>query len=197
VSIDNSIIDLRKREATLQLLWIGIGSICMFFAALTSIIFVEKMKFPEIPNLFLYSTIVIVFSSILLMLTKKRIKKDKPIFMMISIVFLLGLFFAYFQFKGWGELISNKIYFSGGAKESSLLYVLTGAHLVHLFAGLIALFITTINTKRNRYSSGNYLGLELSSHYWHFLTLLWLCILGLLKYFEDDWEEVIIESLLL
>ncbi len=182
MNIDNSIIDLRKRGAILQLLWIGIGSICMFFAGLFSIIFVDNMKFPEIPNWFLYSTVVIVFSSILLGLTKKRIKKDEPIFLMILSVFILGLLFTYFQFKGWEELISNNIYFSGGPKESSLLYVLTGAHLVHLFAGLIALFITTINTKRNRYTSANYLGLELSSYYWHFLTLLWLCILGFLKY---------------
>ena len=182
MSIDNSIIDLRKREATLQLLWIGIGSICMFFAGLTSIIFVDKMQFPEVPSWFMCSTIAILFSSILLIFIKKRIRKDKPIFMTISIVFLLGLFFAYCQFKGWGQLISNDIYFSGGTKESSLLYVLTGAHLAHLFAGLIALLITTINTKRNRYSSGNYLGLELSSHYWHFLTLLWLYIFVFLKY---------------
>ncbi len=188
--MDNTILDFKKRGAHLQLLWIGIGSICMFFAGLISIIFVDKMVFPKIPNWFLYSTIIIIFSSILLVLIKTRIKKDEPIFMMTSIVFLLGLFFAYFQFQGWGELISNKIYFSGGAKESSLLYVLTGAHLAHLFAGLIALFITTINTKKNRYKSSNYLGLELASHYWHFLTLLWLCIFGFLKY--NEYIEAII-----
>ena len=182
MSIDNSIIDLRKRQATLQLLWIGIGSICMFFAGLTSIILVDKMQFPELPSWFMYSTIAILFSSVLLIFTKSRIRKDKPIFVSISIVFLLGLFFTYCQFKGWGQLISNNIHFTGGLKESSLLYVLTGAHLAHLFAGLIALFITTINTKRNRYSSSNYLGLELASYYWHFLTLLWIYLFCFLKY---------------
>ena len=182
MSIDNSIIDLRQREATLQLLWIGIGSICMFFAGLTSIIFVDKMQFPEVPSWFMYSTIAILFSSTLLIFTKKRIRKDKPIFMTISIVFLLGLFFTYCQFKGWGQLIANDIYFSGGAKESSLLYVLTGAHLAHLFAGLISLLVITIKAKNNRYNSKNYLGIKLSSTYWHFLTILWIYLFLFLKY---------------
>ncbi len=154
----------------------------MFFAGLTSIILVDKMKFPEIPSWFMYSTIAIIFSSALLIFTKSRIRKDKPILVLISIVFLLGLLFTYCQLKGWEQLISNNIYFSGGPKESSLLYVLTGAHLAHLFAGLIALFITTLNTKRNRYSSNNFLGLELASYYWHFLSILWIYLFVFLKY---------------
>lgn len=182
MSINHSIIDLRKRKATLQLLWIGIGSICMFFAGLTSIIFVDRMQFPELPIWFMYSTAAIISSSILLIVTQKRTKKDKPTFIIISSVFALGLLFTYFQFSGWGELVNNDIFFSGGRKESSLLYVLTGAHLAHLFAGLIALLVTIINVKRNTYNSTNYLGLELCSHYWHFLTFLWVYLFLFLKY---------------
>ena len=183
MTIDNSaIIDLKNRRAILQILWIGIGSICMFFAGLTSVILVDRMQFPELPRWFIYSTIVIVFSSGLLFYTKKRIKKDKTIFSMLLCVLILGILFTYCQFKGWEQLISNDIYFSGGPKESSILYVLTGAHLAHLFAGIIALLVTTINAKRGMYSSMNYLGVELSSHYWHFLTILWIYLFGFLNY---------------
>ena len=171
-----------KEKSLKQLLWIGMGSICMLFAGWTSIIFVDKMQFPELPIWFMYSTIVIITSSVLLIIIKIRIKKDKPIFSMMSFVFILGLLFTYCQFKGWGQLVLKDIVFSGGPKELSLIYVLTGAHLVHLFAGLIALFITIKNTIRNRYNSINYLGLELTSIYWHFLALLWIYIFCFLNY---------------
>ena len=83
MSINYSAIDMRKRQAILQLLWIGIGSICMFFAGLSSLIFVDKIQFPESPNWFLYSTIIIIYSSILLIAVKSQIKKDKSVFSLI------------------------------------------------------------------------------------------------------------------
>ena len=182
MSINYSTIEMRKRQAIIQLLWIGIGSICMFFAGLSSLIFVDKTQFPESPSWFLYSTVIIISSSILLIAAKDQIKKDKPVFILVLSVFVLGLFFTYSQFKGWSELVESKIYFSGGLKEESLLYVLTGAHLAHLFAGLISLLVVTIKAKNNRYNSKNYLGIKLSSTYWHFLTILWVYLFLFLKY---------------
>ena len=189
MSINYSTIDIRKRQAIIQLLWIGIGSICMFFAGLSSLIFVDKIQFPESPSWFLYSTIVIILSSILLIAVKGQIKKDRPVFILILFVFVLGLVFTYSQFQGWRELNLNPKslndvpkYFTGGSKESSLLFVLTGAHLAHLFAGLISLLVITINAKNNKYNSKNYLGIKLASIYWHFLTILWIYLFLFLKY---------------
>ena len=173
---------MRKRQAIIQLLWIGIGSICMFFAGLSSLIFVDKIQFPESPSWFLYSTIIIISSSILLIAAKDQIKKDKPVFILILSVFVLGLFFTYSQFKGWGQLANQEVNFAFGTKEESLLYVLTGAHLAHLFAGLISLLVVTIKAKNNRYNAKNYLGIKLASTYWHFLTILWIYLFLFLKY---------------
>ena len=182
MSINYSTIDIRKRQAIIQLLWIGIGSICMFFAGLSSLIFVDKIQFPESPSWFLYSTIIIISSSILLITAKGQIKKDKPVFILILSVFVLGLFFTYSQFKGWEQLVNQEVNFAFGTKEESLLYVLTGAHLAHLFAGLISLLVVTIKAKNNRYNSKNYLGIKLASTYWHFLTILWVYLFLFLKY---------------
>lgn len=57
---------------------------------------------------------------------------------------------------------------------SGFLYVLSGLHLVHLFAGIIFLSIVTFLSGKNKYSSGNLLDLELCSIYWHFLDGLWI-----------------------
>ena len=92
------------------------------------------------------------------------------------------MFFTYSQFKGWEQLVNQEVNFAFGTKEESLLYVLTGAHLAHLFAGLISLLVVTIKAKNNRYNSKNYLGIKLASTYWHFLTILWVYLFLFLKY---------------
>ena len=46
----------------------------------------------------------------------------------------------------------------------SFLAVLTGAHLVHLLGGLIALLNTAINIKRNKYTKENHLGFDLTGY---------------------------------
>ena len=54
-------------------------------------------------------------------------------------------------------------------------------HMLHLFGGMIAILVTMFKAKRELYSMKNYLGLELASTYWHFLTILWLVLFFFLK----------------
>jgi cytochrome c oxidase subunit 3 len=63
------------------------------------------------------------------------------------------------------------------------LYILTLTHLLHLVGGLVGLCISTIKSKQNLYSINNYLGLELTSIYWHFLTILWIILFTFLKFY--------------
>ena len=177
-----------KNRALKQLLWVGMAAIAMFFAGLTSAYIVRKAEgnWTEfiLPEWFWYSTITIVISSVVLILAKQKIKKDKSVFSLVLSVFILGLLFSFFQLNGWEELTNQGVYLTGeGSNVSgSFLYVLTLSHLVHLIGGLIALLVTAINEKRRKYSAENYLGLEITSIYWHFLSLLWIYLFCFLKY---------------
>ena len=177
-----------KNRPLKQLLWVGMGSIAMFFAGLTSAYIVRKAEgnWTEfiLPEWFWYSTITIILSSVVLILAKQKIKKDKSVFSLVLSVFLLGLLFTYFQLNGWEELINQGVYLTGEGSNvaGSFLYVLTLSHLVHLIGGLIALLVTAINAKRKKYSADNYLGLEITSIYWHFLSILWIYLFCFLKY---------------
>jgi cytochrome c oxidase subunit 3 len=177
-----------KNRPLKQLLWIGIGSISMFFAGLTSAYIVRKAEgnWTEfiLPEWFWYSTITIVLSSILLILAKQKIKKDKSVFGLVLIVFILGVLFSFFQLNGWEELTNQGVYLTGEGSNvaGSFLYVLTLSHLVHLTGGLIALLVTSINAKRKKYNAANHLGLEITSIYWHFLSILWVYLFCFLKY---------------
>ena len=180
---------LIKNRSLKQLTWIGIGSIVMFFAGLTSAYVVRKPQGNWIefvlPDWFLYSTIIIVISSIFLLIANSRFKQKTQSFNFVLYTFLLGVLFSFFQFKGWQELTSQGVFLTGkGSNVSgSFLYVITLAHLLHLIGGLIALLITAIKIKNGKHTIDNYLGFELTSIYWHFVGLLWVYLFFFLKYF--------------
>lgn len=177
-----------KNKALKQLLWIGMGSIGMFFAGLTSAYIVRKAEGNWVdfilPEWFVYSTIVIVISSLILIFATRRIKKNKKIFSLIVLVFLLGGLFTFLQINGWKELTSMGVYLTGVGSNvaGSFLYILTLSHLVHLAGGLIALFVAAINIKTKKYNSKSFLGLEITAIYWHFLSVLWIYLFFFLKY---------------
>ena len=178
-----------EKNAKTQLLWIGMGSILMFFAGLTSAYIVRK---PEgdwldfvLPEYFTFSTIVIVLSSLLLFFVKGRLRNKKSIYNLVISVLVLGLLFLFFQFKGWQELIAQGVYLTGEGSNASgsFLYVLTLAHLVHLIGGLIALGYISFKSKQNTYTIENCLAIDLTSVYWHFLALLWLFLFVLINFY--------------
>ena len=181
--------NLIQNRTLKQLLWIGIGAIIMFFAGLTSAYIVRRAEGNWVefilPDWFLFSTITIIISSILLVFISKRIKRDESVFQLIFIVFVLGLLFAFFQINGWKELTNQGVFLTGEGSNvaGSFLYVITLSHLVHLVGGLVALFITAIKAKREMYNKDDYLGFELTATYWHFLGLLWIYIYVFLKFF--------------
>ena len=178
-----------ENNAKKQLLWIGMGSILMFFGGLTSAYIVRKpegnwMEF-ILPEYFTFSTVIIVISSIILFFVKGQLRKNNSAFQLVLSVLLLGLLFTFFQFKGWQQLIAQGVYLTGEGSNASgsFLYVLTLAHLVHLFGGLIALLYVTIQSKKKVFTIENSLAIDLTSVYWHFLALLWLFLYALLNFY--------------
>ena len=178
-----------ENNAKKQLLWIGMGSILMFFGGLTSAYIVRK---PEgnwlefvLPEYFTFSTVIIVLSSVVLFFVKGQLRKNNSAFQLVLSVLILGILFTFFQFKGWQQLINQGVYLTGEGSNASgsFLYVLTLAHLVHLLGGLVALIYVTIQTKNNVFTIKNSLAIDLTSVYWHFLALLWLFLYALLNFY--------------
>jgi len=171
---------MRKNKSAKLLLWIGIAGMSMFFAGLTSAYIVRKAEgnWSELPlpDWFLYSTIIISFSSFCLIKSLRNIKRNKNISNWLLCSLILGSFFAYFQIKGWQDLVEQGFYMTGEGSNisASFLYVITLSHLAHLSGGLIALLVITVNSKYGKYNSDSYLGIELISIYWHYLGCLWL-----------------------
>ncbi len=171
-----------KEKAHKQMLWFSMISMTMMFAGLTSAYVVSKnredwVRF-ELPQAFYISTILIVLSSITFYFAKRFVKQNKTTMVtpLLVLTLLLGLGFVYFQFQGFKQLIDAGLYFTGKESNvsSSFLYVITLAHLVHIFVGIIVLITVLYQNIKGKYNSKNYLGIDLGSIFWHFVDLLWV-----------------------
>jgi len=90
-----------------SLVYVGIISSIMLFAGLSSAVLVRKMdKFwvnIHLPNYFLFSTLIIVISSITLYFAFKAAKKGnlKRLKILLLSTLFLGFSFCVFQYFGW------------------------------------------------------------------------------------------------
>ena len=176
-------LETKQVRAKKMMLWVGMISISMTFAGLTSAYVVSSSRADwldkfQIPNAFTISTFLIVLSSATFysakkLLIKKKIRKTE---LLTFFTFVLGLLFVYFQFKGFGDIINQGYYFTGAESSitTSFLYVLVLLHMAHLFSGLIVLLVVFYQLQKGSYSGLKTLGFELAHLYWHFLGILWI-----------------------
>ena len=162
------------------LVWLFIVSIVMIFGSLTSAYIVRQAegnwKVFEMPAIFLYSTVVLLASSVTIQLAYVAAKKEDTnknrVFLAFSL--LLSLVFMYMQVLGWKELTQSGVFFSFGNPSESFLYVLTGLHAFHLLTGVIFIIIVLISSFKISARSNSLVQNEMCSTYWHFLDGLWL-----------------------
>jgi len=102
-----------------NLVYLGIFSVIMLFAGLTSAYLVSMgdtfwVKF-DFPPAFYVSTALIVLSSITLEIGIRRGRKGftKVAKTLVPVTFVLGIGFAWFQFKGYGQLFENGAHATG------------------------------------------------------------------------------------
>ena len=174
---------IKNYKAKKMMLWVGMISMSMTFAGLTSAYVVSSSRADwlsqfEMPNAFAISTLLILLSSITFFIAKKslEVKKLKQTKTGVLTTFLLALLFIYFQFMGFRDIIAQGYYFTGAESSitTSFLYVLVLLHLTHLFAGIIVLTVVYIRLHLGNYSGSNTLGFELAHLFWHFLDIMWV-----------------------
>jgi cytochrome c oxidase subunit 3 len=103
----------------------------------------------------------------------------------LGVTVALGAAFLASQLFALQELATQGMYLRNNP-HSSLFYVLTGAHGIHLFGGMVALVFLLVTASRRpevvlfdfrRQSSRT----ATAALYWHFLAGIWLCLfVGLL-----------------
>lgn len=165
-------------------LWVGIGSIIMMFASMTSAYVVRRaagnwLEF-KLPDVFFLSTAVIVASSVTLHFSYRAFKKgqEQVYKMLLLTTTLLGLCFVVLQYKGWLDMDAIGATFTANP-SSSFIYVISGMHAAHVLGGIGALLTALTHAYYLPFkpTAQRVMRFQLTLNYWHFVDVLWVYLL--------------------
>jgi cytochrome c oxidase subunit 3 len=176
----NRVADQRKKIHPHKFtLWIGIGSIIMMFAGLTSAYIVKRDQ-PGwtsfiMPRIFWYSTLVMLVSSLTMQMAVKAFsdRQMRKYRQLLSVTTTLGILFIVFQWIGFTQIWDSGVTLAGSG-AGQFLYVIAGLHALHVLAGVIALIVTFIKAFSVRTRSYNPVPVQIMGTYWHFVDILWI-----------------------
>lgn len=172
----------KKIHPQMFALYIGMASIAMMFAGLTSAYIVRKAqpnwRVYELPPIFWASTVVIVLSSVTIALALRAMKKQAIVQaqLLMGVTLILGTTFGVLQYLGFYELyhLPQPVIVAGNPSES-FLFVIWGLHLLHIAGGVVALLIVLLKSIfRNKTKEQKSTGVAIVANYWHFVDVLWL-----------------------
>ena len=188
---------------------LAMASICMFFATATSALLLwqsyvaHTVSFGRwspavLPNqLLLWNTFILLASSATMEYARRSIAREMilaPVHAIagirpekgwrvpwLGITAALGATFLCGQWLAWQSLQIHGFHLStvGG---SSVFYLLTGAHAVHLGVGLLVLVYAAVASLLHLSLEHRRIVTELTGWYWHFMAVLWLCIFVMLHF---------------
>lgn len=163
-------------------LWVGIGSILMMFAGLTSAYIVKRNQANwvtfELPQFFWYSTVAIVLSSGTVFLALRAFKEREmaKYRKRMAATIILGVLFIVLQTMGFQQMWAKGITLQANVSYS-FLYVIVGLHGAHVISGVLALVVVFAKGFNSKTRSYSIVPVELVSTYWHFVDILWIYLL--------------------
>lgn len=151
----------------------------------------------KLPALLLVNTLVLLVSSVGMELARRQAKfaavampgksgepgsaRTEGTAPWLAMTIALGLLFLFGQWMAWRQLAANGFYVAT-TPSSSFVYLLTGAHAVHLMGGVLALLIAGIFALLQRPVATRSIVVDIAGWYWHFMAALWVYILLLLEF---------------
>ena len=176
--------------------WVGIATISMSFAALTSAMVVRGSAAPDwqhfrLPPILYFNTLVLLASSFTLESARRRIRDvPRDVASLVPpldgltglyVTLALGLLFVTGQVLAWRQLAAQGL-FLATSPSSAFFYVFTALHGLHVLGGLAGLLYVLYRLRRatGAVSSPPRTALGAAALYWHFMDVLWLYLLTIL-----------------
>ena len=180
-SHDNLIIDNKK-----LLMWVFLGSDCMFFGTLISTHLIYRKLYPESFDptalfsleLTSFSTFILLMSSFLMALAVSAMHKGELKSFrnnVIGVVFF-GLIFLGCQVYEFAHFVHEGLTLSTNTFGSTF-YMMTGTHGVHVAIGvfwLVCMYFYSHTGKMNAHESA--VDVEVAGLYWHFVDIVWIVL---------------------
>jgi cytochrome c oxidase subunit III len=173
-------------------IWVAIFAITMSFAALTSALFVREGSAADwthitLPSILYANTFALLLSSFTLNMARRAVTSGclmeahavHTAMVWLVATFALGLLFIAGQYEGWRQLSAQGLFLSTNP-NSSFFYVFTGMHMLHLLGGVAAL-VYLIGQLAGSHIAFRRAAFENTAIYWHFMGVLWLYLLLVLR----------------
>ncbi|MEI7670340.1 MAG: cytochrome c oxidase subunit 3 [Pseudomonadota bacterium] len=163
-------------------LYLGIASIIMLFAALTSAYIVRSHQNDWIvftlPRIFWINTLIIALSSATMQWAVFSFKKYQygNYKIALALTVSLAIAFTFGQYEGWLKLASIGMFLDGNP-AGSFIYVISFIHLLHIFGGLVFLISSLVRSLYKQFNPNKFLYVQLMATYWHFVGILWLYLM--------------------
>jgi cytochrome c oxidase subunit III len=161
------------------MMWMAMGSMFMVFAGLTSAFILQKSTANwvmfKLPTMFYISTLVIILSSVTMYRAKQAfyLKNRAAYKNFIILTVILGSTFIGCQLLGFRDLYSQKITLQGST-SNGFLYIISGLHIAHMAAAIVALIIIYFMALRKKVKVYSTVGIDIMSLFWHFVDGLWI-----------------------
>ena len=165
-------------------LYAGCASIMMMFGGFTSAFIVRQaqgnwLEFP-LPDMFFYSTAIIILSSITLQLSYRSYLKEKVSMYkgLLLLTLILGLSFVVMQYQAWLAMYDMGVELTRNP-SGDFVYLISAVHAAHVIGGIAVLIVALAHAYLLKYKKTvqRKLRFELSLTYWHFVDLLWVYLL--------------------
>ena len=171
------------------LMWVFLGSDCLFFGALIATYMVYRGQsltgpYPidiiDVPVTTI-STFVLLMSSFAMVqaLAATHADNKRGIVGWLVATAVLGAIFIGFQVVEFNTF-KNEGLTLGGNLFGATFFTLTGFHGAHVTLGIIWLVAMAIVANKGRVGPNSVLDIELLGLYWHFVDIVWIVIFTLL-----------------
>lgn len=170
-------------------MWVFLISEIMFFTGLIGSYIVLRLGSPTWPNpfevlsipLLTLNTAILLTSSLTMVMAVSAISQNdkKGAARNLLITAVLGLAFLVIKGIDYAHMIHNGFTISSSL-FGSCYYLITAFHGLHVLSGIITLIYLFVKTNAGVYSAGNYVRIECTGLYWHFVDIIWVILFAFL-----------------
>ena len=167
--------------------WLFLLSLLIFFLSsilLFAIYAYSRRDDPQnavpLPGSFLISTICLLVISGLVHAATRTVRRDRfrVTAWLLGISTFAAIVFTVVQCFAMNQMLLGPALFSGTGKGvAGMVVVLAILHALHVLGGIFALGIVGARSMRGVYDHERHWPVDFAAHYWHFLDLVWLCMI--------------------
>lgn len=167
--------------------WLFLGTLLIFFVSsllLYAIYALTRQSDPQssvpLPRSFLTSTVCLIAISGLVHWATRTVRRSKcyqtSVLLIVSAI--AAVIFMAVQYQSMIEMLSGPALRGGTGKGvAGMIAVLALLHALHVAGGVISLGIVAVRSLQGRYDHERHWPVDFAAHYWHFLDLVWLCMI--------------------